>query len=296
MNNEWKCKKMLEKKEISTPEQENSIMAPLPIELLVHLFSFFNNNEKRVAKGVSHLCKDVIDKFFTHKNIPLTYNAHKDGYVSSFILLPGHRIVFSVVLEKTTSLSRAGLIFFNCKENQIKEVLLIEEYEKNGKLDHLHALPNGDLVALLYNPKDAPPYILILNGKTGEEKNRILLAKKHGKESPCLKELQVLSSNQCIAVCDSGDFYLIDVEKPVAKKISLADAKKLSKKKYSLFEGRPSQALNIYSLPDGNKLSINHRLPHDTLGSGGHLSILYTEITKNQFSNEEDFKDVLYKK
>jgi len=109
---------MLEKKEISTPEQENSMMAPLPVELLVHLFSFFNNNEKRVAKGVSHLCKDVIDKFFTHKNIPLTYNAHKDGYVSSFILLPGHRIVFSVVLEKTTSLSRAGLIFFNCKENQ----------------------------------------------------------------------------------------------------------------------------------------------------------------------------------
>ncbi|PWY55114.1 hypothetical protein DGG96_13100 [Legionella qingyii] len=289
---------MLEKKESTDTEQQNSKMDQLPVELLVHLFSFFNNKEKRVAKGVSHSFNDVIEKFFTHKNnISSTYYAHRDGYVSSFILLPGHRIVFSVVLEKTTCSSSAGLVFFNCEDNQIKEVSLIQDYENNGKLAHLHALPNGDLVALLDQAnKHEPLYILVLNGKTGEEKNRILLPKKPGKESPSLEELQVLSSNECIAVCYSGDCYLINIDKSVAQKITLEHAKKLSKHKYSLFEGRPGQALNIYELPDGNKLSIRQRLPHDTLGSGGNLSISLAETSKKLFSNEDDFKDVIYKK
>ncbi|MCW8385489.1 hypothetical protein OQJ15_04110 [Fluoribacter dumoffii] len=287
---------MLEKKENTVTEQQD-IVPELPVELLVHLFSFFNNNEKKVAKGVSHSFKDVIDSFFAHKNLPSTYQAHREGYVSSFLLLPGHRIVFAVVLEKTNSLSSSGLVFFNCEDHQIKEVPLIKECEENGKLTHLHALPNGDLVALLELANQyAPPYILILNGKTGEEKNRILLSQQPGKEYPSLKELQVLSSSHCIALCYSGECFLIDLEKSFTQKITLTHAKKLSKDKYSSWGDRPSQALNIYNLPDGNKLSIMQKLPHDTLGSGGHLTISFFEGSKQQFSNEEDFKTVLYRR
>ncbi|WP_454785982.1 hypothetical protein [Legionella sp. WA2024007413] len=288
---------MLEKKESTSTEQQDGMMDLIPAELLVHLFSFFNKNEKKTARGVSHSFKNVIETFFTHKTIPLTYYAHRDGYVSSFILLPGHRMVFSIVLETTASLSSSGLVFFNCEENQSKEVLLIKEYKKNGKLGHLHALPNGDLVALLDQANQhAPPYILVLDGATGKEKNRILLTNKPCKEYPNVKELHVLSSNQCIAVCNSEDCYLIDIENSLTQQINPAHAQKLTKNKYSLFGDRPPQALNIYNLPDGNKLSISQKLPHDTLGSGGHLTISLTEGSKKLFSNEEDFIEVLYKR
>lgn len=152
------------------------------------------------------------------------------------------------------------------------------------------------MVALLeQDNNNAPLYILVLNGETGKQEKKILLANQSDKKSLSLKELRVLSSKRCIAVGYSGDCYLIDIENSVSEKITSKHTHKQSQNKYRLFGASPMNGLTIYSLPDRNKLSIMHSKPHNASGLVSEVQINFFSEGLKTFSNENEFQGVLCK-
>lgn len=276
------------KEEESTQElvvEIKSIAQQLPPEVLAHTLGFLNkNNDKRAARKVCKFFRDAIDwgderDYNNRPKVHILYPGllnYPCGHITAFALLPNHRIALFAELETGGSGSIYGLMFLNTKHLTYTGPVNSPVGER---YTHLHALPNGDLIALpksihsgvnsyystdgrkRYSPRDH--YVVILSGITGKVKNRICVEQCSYSN---IKELRVLSSNQCIALFPQSGYnnerskninFLIDIEKGVSKPISSSEVEELSKNKYSAIEGEPHQGeSSIHRLPDGNELRI----------------------------------------